>query len=1152
MRITISHLGVILLLTGFAYAGEGYSQDLLNSTISLRLNNVTLREALQTFEQRTALTFSYSQDFVQLDQKVSVNAKNDRLSRVLEKMFKPLQIHYELLGNQVLLKKVPARKPETNTSALPEATDHPTAAAALTITGKVTAGDNKEGIPGVNVVLKGTSNGTITGTDGSYSLSVPDESANGTLVFSFIGYVTEEVAIGNRSAIDVALVADIKALNEVVVVGYGTQRKRDVTGAVASVSAADIRQVPVLTPDQALQGRVSGVQVQQTSGAPGGAVQVRIRGVNSTGKEGANQPLYVVDGVPLSWNEINNSLGAGNEGSSGGVASNGSSPLAGINPNDIESIEVLKDASSTAIYGARAANGVVLITTRSGKAGRTQINFDAYYGVQTLRKKIPLINARERMAMNFEWRRNAGTRGGDNRDIFAVNPYLYNYDGNGGQDELFRQAPMQNYSLSASGGSDKITFATSAEIMDQQGIVLSTYAKRFSGRANLDIKASDRLRFSTRTSVSYTTDNRVETDEFFRGLSYNVAPGSPLRDADGNFTGRPNNLIAGDLVHDGNGNAAANLLERERRSNRYRLLSNLYAELDIAKGLTFKSMFGTDLLFNDLRRRDPLFIRGIDVNNNQTVDVSQPRAFNWLAEQLLFYKRTFGVHSVDVTAGFSAQQFIEHTLSVRSTGSPSNALDQLGNQPGYVGTPSGGRTDNALVSQFLRLNYGLLDRYLLTATVRRDGSSRFGSNYKYGYFPSASLGWRISEEPFIKNIVQIPELKLRVSYGSTGNQNIDNFLYLPLMNDGNAVWGNTIVNGASPNRFANPDIRWERNNQFDAGIDLSLLRGRLTVTADYYHKRTDGLLGQAPISVISGVGRTFTTNLGIISNRGFEFATNAVIIDRNSLRWSANFNIATNQNKVEKLGEPFINGADIARIGSFINRTQEGRPIGAFWVIEEEGQYQDWEEALTAPRIAIGGTQPYFAPGDFKPVDQNGDGVIDDQDRVWVGSPFPDFFGGFGTTLSFKGLSLDVVGSYQYGNLLWNQPRLVSETFEGTSWRVHYDNRWLPSQPGVVTSVPVPRNNNPLLVSGRFLEDASFLRIRTVTLGYELPAGLISKAKLSRARLYVQANNFFTFTKYSGWDPEVNSFGSNVTTNGVDIGAYPIPKTVTVGINLGL
>ncbi len=1150
MRITISHLGVILLLTGFAYAGEGYSQDLLNSTISLRLDNVTLREALQTFEQRTTLTFSYSQDFVQLDQKVSVNAKNDRLSRVLEKMLKPLQIHYELLGTQVLLKKVPARKPEANTSALPDATEEATPAAALTITGKVTASDNSGGIPGVNVVLKGTSNGTITGTDGSYTLTVPD--GEGTLVFSFIGYVTEEVAIGNRSVIDVALVADIQSLNEVVVVGYGTQKKRDVTGAVASVSAADIRQVPVLTPDQALQGRVSGVQVQQTSGAPGGAVQIRIRGVNSTGSDGANQPLYVVDGVPLVWNERNNSLGAGNEGSTGGVASNGSSPLAGINPNDIESIEVLKDASSTAIYGARAANGVVLITTRSGKSGRTVINFDAYYGIQSLRKEIPTTNARERMSVIFEHRRNAGTRGGDARDIFAVNPYLYNYDGNGGQDALFREAVMQNYSISAAGGSDKITFATSAEIMDQQGIVLNTYAKRFSGRANLDVKATDRLRFGTRTSLSYTTDNRVETDEFFRGLSYPVTTGSPLRDAEGNYTGRPNNLISGDLAHDGAGNAIANLMERERRSDRYRLLSSLYAELDLFKGLTFKSMFGTDLLFNDLRRRDPIWSRGIDVNTNQVLDVSQPRTFNWLAEQLLFYKRTFGVHSLDVVAGFSAQQFIEHTFSVTAQGSPSNALNQLGNQPTYVSTPTGGRTDNALVSQFVRANYGLLDRYLLTATVRRDGSSRFGANYQYGYFPSASVGWRISEEPFLKNLIRIPELKLRVSYGSTGNQNIGNFLYLPLMTSANTVWGNTVVNGSAPTRFENRDIQWERNNQFDAGIDLTLFNGRLSLTADYYDKRTQGLLGDAPLSVISGVGNTFTTNLGSISNRGFEFATNAVIIDRNRLRWSANFNIATNQNKVEQLGLPFINGANINRIGSFINRTEVGQPIGGFWVIQERGQYQNWEEALTAPRIAIGGTQPYFAPGDFKPVDQNGDGVINDDDRVWVGSPFPDFFGGFGTSLSYRGLSLDVVGSYQYGNLLWNQPRLVSETFEGAAWRVHYENRWLPSRPGVETSVPVPRNNNPLLVSDRFLEDASFLRIRTITLGYELPAGLISKVKLSRARVYVQANNFLTFTKYSGWDPEVNSFGSNVVTNGVDIGAYPIPKTVTVGINLGL
>ncbi len=1155
MRITFTQISLIIMLTGIAYAGDGYSQDMLNTNITLRLQEVPLREALRAMEEKTGLKFSYSQEFVQLDQKVSVNAKNDRLSRVLEKMLKPLQIQYELLGTQVLLKKAIVRKPDSNTSAsgVPAEgdTENTASATALTITGRVTSTDNSGGIPGVNVLLKGTSNGTITGTDGSYSLTVPD--GDGTLVFSFIGYVTEEVPVGNRSVIDVTLVADIKTLNEVIVVGYGTQKKRDVTGAVASVSAAEIRQVPVLTPDQALQGRVSGVQVQQTSGAPGGAVQVRIRGVNSTGGSGANQPLYVVDGVPLVWNEGANSIGLGNEGSTGGASSNGSSPLAGINPNDIESIEVLKDASATAIYGARAANGVVLITTRSGKAGRTQLNFDAYYGVQSLRKKIPMTNARERMGLIFEHRRNAGTRGNDVFDIWAVNPYLYNYDGTDWQDELFRQAAMQNYSLSATGGTDKITFSTSADFMDQQGIVINTDARRYSGRANLDIKATDRLRFGTRTALSYTTDNRADTDEFFQSqLLYPQSPLSPVRDANGNFTGRPNNVANGNLLHEGGGNTVANIMERERRSDRYRMISSLYAELDIAKGLSFKSMFGADLLFNDLRSRNPIWSRSIDINNNQQLTVSQPRTFNWLAEQLLFYKRNFGVHNFDAVAGFSAQQFIEHFLFVSSQGSPSNALDQLGNMPSFVGTPSGGRTDNALVSQFVRLNYGLLDRYLFTATLRRDGSSRFGSNYKYGLFPSVSVGWRISEEPFIKDIVELPELKLRVSYGTTGNQNIGNFLYLPLMGGANTVWGNNVVNGTAPNRFENRDIQWERNKQFDAGIDLALFNGRLTLTADYYDKRTEGLLGAAPLSVISGVGNSFITNLGSISNRGFEFATNAVIIDRNSLRWSANFNIATNQNRVESLGVPFINGANINRIGTNINRTEVGHPIGGFWVIQEQGQYQTWEEAGTAPRMAIGENRPYFAPGDLKPVDQNGDGIIDDQDRVWAGSPFPDFFGGFGTTLSFKGVSLDVIGNFQYGNLLWNQPRLQSETFEQNVWREHYNNRWLPSRPGVVTSIHAPRANHPLPVSDRYLEDASFLRIRTITLGYDLPTGLISKAKMSRARVYVQANNFLTFTKYTGWDPEVNSFGSNVTTNGVDIGAYPVPKTVMVGINLGL
>ena len=1159
MRISIPQLMALLLFCGISQAHPTRAQELLNKSLTLNLESSEIKKVLSKIEKAVDVKFVYSSNTINANQKVSLNANNEKLSDVLMQLLTPIDITYKVVGSRIVL-----RKDKTADIVIPggSASIAGISALAQTVSGRVTS-DTGEGLPGATVVVKGTTNGTATDSEGRYSITVPD--GNAVLVFSSIGYIAEEVPVGTRTVIDVKLVADIKSLGEVVVVGYGTQRKRDITGSTVSVSSREINQVPIISADQGIQGRVSGVQVQQTSGAPGGAVQVRIRGVNSTGGVGANQPLYVIDGIPLVWNEANNSLSRGRGegdsggGATGGVASNGSSPLAGISPNDIESMEILKDASATAIYGSRAANGVVLITTKRGKAGRTQINFNAYYGVQSLRKRIPVINAREQQSLIYEHRRNAGSRGGEDRDVFALNPYLYNYNGTNSQDEHFRQAPMQNYNLSLSGGTEKITFATSLDYLDQQGIVLNTFAKRYSVRANVDVKASDRLKFGTSTALSYSQDNRADNDEFFTGTALTAFTySSPIRDANGNFTGRPNTLIEGPIVHNGSGNHVANLLENERRSERYRILSNVYGELEIAKGLSFKSSFGVDYLFNELRRRDPIWTRGVNVSRQvngiqvQTLFQSQPRTFNWVADQLLFYKHTFGIHSLDAVLGFSAQQFTDKTFAITAEGPAGNALNQVSNLINFQG--GGTEVNSALVSQFVRVNYGLLDRYLLTATLRRDGSSRFGSNFRYGYFPSASFGWRVSEEPFIKNIVSIPDLKLRVSYGSTGNQNIDNFLFLPLMSSANTVWGNDVTNGTAANRFENQNIQWERTNQFDVGIDLALLNNRVTITADYYDKRTTGLLGDFPLSVISGVGDKFTTNVGIVSNKGFEFAVNGLIIDNQAIRWSVNFNIATNKNNVDSLGVPFINGAEVNRLGSNvgINRTEKGHPIGGFWVIEENGQYQSWAEAAEAPRMAIGVNQPYFAPGDFKPVDQNKDGVIDDKDRVWYGSPFPDFFGGLGSSVSYKGFTLDVVGSFQYGNLLWNQPRLTSEAFEGSVWRTSYDNRWKPWDAGTVTSVPVPRNNNPILASNRYLEDASFLRLRTITLGYDFSSNLISKLKLSRARVYIQANNFLTFTKYSGWDPEVNSFGSSVQTNGIDISAYPVAKSLMIGINLGL
>ena len=1148
MKISFIQIIFALIFSSLTWASPVKAQDILNKNVTINLDNVSLENALTQLEKSAQVSFSFNSRMEGMKQKVSINAKNEALSSVLDRILTPLKISYAQVSNRIVLRKEADSKVGLILDENKSINISDTQTTDITITGTVTDEKNEK-LSGVSIAVKGTTRGGTTNVNGEYSIAATDNKA--ILVFSFVGYEPQEIIVGNKTKINVILKIDNKALDEVVVVGYGTQKKRDITGAVGSVSSAQIKAIPVMGADQALQGRVSGVQVVQSSGAPGGGVQVRIRGVNSTAGGGANQPLYVIDGIPLIWDEGSNSQGVGNPGT-GGSISNASSPLASINPNDIESMEVLKDASATAIYGARAANGVVLITTRTGKAGKTVINFDAYYGVQSLRKKIPVTNARERLSYIYEHRRNAGTRGNEVFDIWAVNPYLYNSEGTDWQDAMFRQAYMQNYSLSASGGTEKVQFAVSADYFKQQGIVINTFSERYSTRLNLDVKATNRLKFGTRTALNFQTGNSVDTDEFFQSQLNNLTTLSPLGlvyDSNGQFAGRPNNVINGNLFVDGNGNPVANVTQRKRSADRYRITSNIYGEYEIATGLRFKSLFSIDYLFNDLTSFVPVWQRGIDINTVQTVGISQPKTFNWLADQLLSYDRTFGKHTINAVAGFSAQQFLQKSFGAGAQGAPSAPLDQIGNQPVVTGA-FGGETPSALVSQFARVNYAYADKYLFTGTVRRDGSSRFGANRQYGIFPSFSVGWRVSEEAFLKQSKIVSDLKLRMSYGITGNQNISDFLFSSLAGGASTVWGNNVVTGVAPTRFENPDIQWERNKQFDVGVDVSLLQGRINLTVDYYDKLTDGLLGIAPLSVISGVGNAFQTNIGKISNKGFEFALNTTPVNTRDFRWNLDFNIATNQNEVVSLGTlPFITGASIARAGSYINRTEVGHPIGGFYVVKEEGQYQTWEQAATAPVYRIG-NQPYFGPGDFIPIDQNGDKIIDDTDRVWYGSPFPDFFGGINNTLTYKGFSLNAMANFQKGNLMWNQPRLSSETFEANVWRDTYDNRWKPSAPGVQTSVPIPRNNNPLMPSNRFLDDASFLRIRTITLGYELPKTLVAKAKLSRVRVYASGNNLFTFTKYSGWDPEVNSFGSNVTTNGVDIGAYPIAKSIIFGLNL--
>jgi TonB-linked SusC/RagA family outer membrane protein len=1007
-----------------------------------------------------------------------------------------------------------------------------------------------EGLPGATVKASGSANGVVTDANGAFKISAPTGSV---LTASYIGFKTSELKVGASTVYNFVLTSE-NVLNNVVVTGYGVQKKRDLSGAQSTIGEEAIKSVPMTSADQAIQGRAAGVQVQMSSGAPGGAVQVRIRGTNSMANQGANQPLYVVDGIPLFYNERDNSLGTDQNGA---TQSNSASPLSTISPNDIESIEVLKDASSTAIYGARAANGVVLITTKRGKSGAPVVSLNAQSAVQSLRRKIPVTNAQERAGLIFEHRRNRGTNGADVFDPFALNPYAYG-KGTDWQDEIFRAAPMSNLNVSVNGGSDRVTYNVSGDYLDHQGILVNSYFKRAGTRINADINASDRLKIGTSTALNTTWTNEQRLDETNTPTSslngiLAASPMQPVYLNDGSFTGQPNAQVNGGLL---GGNALADFLYTDRKANRSRALSNVYAEYSFLRDFKFRSAANLDYQLTSLRQKQPSLFRELTVGPvpGNVLGVAEwvPRTFNWLLEQTLQYSHQFGEHAVTGLAGFSAQNTQVRTINAGGQGQRFNELDNLSsNNTDKPNTSVNGQLINSgLVSQFVRGTYAYKGKYMATGTVRRDGSSRFGGNNKYGYFPSGSIGWRVSEEGFFKNNVKgISELKLRASYGVTGSQEIQNFLYLPLAGGANAIFGNSIIDGQAPQRFEDKDIKWERTSQFDLGVDIGLLKGRLNITADYYDKLTKDLIGGGPLSVISGVGNNFQTNIASVANKGFEFAVDSRILDKKDLKWNLGFNISTNKNQVKSIGSSLeLLGQNIDRTGVPINRTVVGGEIGAFWLYETGPMYLTFEEAAKHP---VTPTRGFYTPGDLSLIDQNNDLVINDADRKVVGSPFPDFFGGINTNVSYKSWSLGVFAPFQAGNKVWDQKFLNAATAEGNVTREYYNNRYLPSRPGVATTVPVPRNGGDPLPSTLFLRDGGFFRIRSISLGYDVPRkamGFLSKT--GSLRLFAQANNVFVVTKYNSWDPEVNSFGSNVTTNGVDFGAYPQAKSFNFGLNM--
>jgi len=991
------------------------------------------------------------------------------------------------------------------------------------VAGVVRDSRTKEALIGVSILSKSTGVGTTTDLDGTFLLEANEGEE---LLFSYIGY-TSITKKATSSAMQVYMAEAAEQLDEVIVVGYGTQKKRDLTGAVSTIGIKEIKQLPATGLEQAIQGRSAGVYVTQNSGAPGGAMSIRIRGTASTLSA---EPLYVIDGIPI----INDN--AGTSATNGGGQN--TNALTTINPNDIQSIEILKDASATAIYGARAANGVVLITTKRGKEGRQNVSYETYFGVQELYKDIPVMNLRQ--YAEYVQDVNVG-------DLEEFEDLSLLGEGTNWQDVIFREATMQNHQFSLSGGNEKTRFSVTAGIHNKNGIVEGSNFQRYSTKFNVDHSYSDKVRVGVNLLASKTKENITFNDND-KGVIYTALltpPIVPDRLLSGEFGSPPagDNLV---LTFD---NPLANALEVDDVNRKSRVLGSLYGEVDLFSWLTYRAELATDVLYSNHNRFQPAFQRGT-LSQISSVSRNNNNSNFWIAKQLLTFKKSFKEHH-DVTflAGFEAQEGKYEWLYAKRENLPNNELKELLLGDASTQQVEGGAGHWALLSYFGRLNYSLYDRYLLTGTLRIDGSSRFGINNKYGMFPSLAFAWRVSEEPLLKDMNTLDNLKLRVGYGAVGNQEIGLYSFAPLLRGTNVVIGDQLTTGFGKDNIANPDVKWESSVQFNLGLDLGLWANRLEVVVDVYNKLSkDMLLPGIYPATAGGLNPPFI-NIGEMSNRGIEFTVNSQNLT-GAFDWRTSFNISFNQNRVVDLGSTGSLTGIVQQLA--VTRTEEGLPIGQYYGFTAIGIFNDVEE-INNSAFQETGTRP----GDIKFADISGeggmpDGVINDLDQTFIGSPHPDFVANFINDFSYRNFDLNIFFRGVYGNEVFN---MVRRDIAGTgAWHnqsVDIIDRWTPLN--IEGTEPRANGNDPngnRRVSTRFVEDGSFLRLANVMLGYNLPVESIKRYGLTSLRFYLSGQNLFTVAGYSGYDPEIGSFNQNPLISGVDNGRFPVARSVTMGLNL--
>lgn len=1092
MRISTFLLMVCVFCS---YAGNAHSQ---NAKVSIRMNNVKLDKILNEIENQTDYLFIYNNQ-VDINKITSVKVKNEAVAQVLDRILSGTGINYELEGTHIIL----------TTEAIK---DLHAQQQAKTVTGTVTDVSG-EPIIGANIRIKGTTTGTITDIDGNFSIEAEPQSV---IEVSYIGYLTQETVINNQKSIRFLLKEDTKTLDEVVVIGYGVQKKADLTGSVANINTEKLNTQSNANIGQALQGKIAGVDIVSQGGAPGSGTRIMVRGIGTLNNA---SPLYIVDGMYM--NSIDH-----------------------INPNDIASIDVLKDASSAAIYGSRAANGVIIVTTKEGSntEGKPIIDLSVNLGISTASKFLDMLDAKGWAEVTTIARQAIG------KPALDMATDLANKPDNDWQDIMFRPALMQNYNLSVKGGGKYSTYYTGLGYFNQDGIVKGTNYQRYNIQSKNDYK---RGIFSAGTNliISFSHDKPLH-QELRGGMIGTILQSVPTLEKyddtrEGGYGG-----TYGDVVNIPHPLAIIDDNIMDRYNENVKIFANLYAQIELFKGLKYKLNLTPDFSFERYKNYRNKYDFGLATNSITQLTERQRRRRNILVENLLTFDRTFGEHKISALAGYTYQDSRFRHIQAYGEGLP-QGLEEI--DAATTNRSNEGNSWRSVLTSILgRVFYSYQNKYLFTATIRRDGSSKFGKNNRYGYFPSFSLGWNVAEEKFMENVHWLDQLKLRGGYGVLGNQEIDNYQYSSTITTGiNYPDGNGgLLQGAFPKNFANPDIKWEETAMTNVGIDFMAFNNRLSLTADYYVKNTKDILLTVPIPISSGGANDPIRNAGKIRNNGFEFNLGWMDQPNPDISYGINLIGSFNKNKVIAMGSESgsIKGGSTNQ-NITTSETKAGYPIGGYWLISTAGYFNSQEEvdayAKDGKKI-----QPAAEPGDIKFVDANNDGVINDDDRVFQGSPFPDFTFALNGNMRYKNFDLSIGLQGVLGNKIYNATRqTLEDVTKGSNFLASCLDYWTPenknaSHPRLTWDDP---NRNTRAESDRYLENGSYLRLRSVQLGYTFPQTWF-KGAIQHARVYINAENLFTITSYSGYSPDVNA--DNANYRGFDNFIYPTNRTFMLGLNV--